>query len=180
MKVYEGKRSNVYCFFWIAIKVEREDIKAINRIKNEAKWLRVLNKYKIGPKIYFCRDKFIIFEYVKGERILDFFKYASEKEKLDIVREVLRQCRILDKLHVNKSEMHNPIKHILIKKNKKITMIDFERCRYSLKPKNITQFVQFLPKLGFKIDRRRLNDLMREYKKENSEENYKKILRDLY
>jgi len=176
MKVYKGKRGMVYGILNLAIKVERKDSGAINRIKNEAKWLKILNQYKIGPKIYFSWDNFIVFEFVKGKRILDYFEGTSEKDKLSIVKEVLRQCRALDKLHVNKFEMHHPIKHILIKKNKKIVMIDFERCKYSLYPKNVTQFVQFLPWLGFKIDKEKIMNVLRSYKKDYSEESYKKIL----
>jgi len=176
MKVYKGKRGMVYGILNLAIKVERKDSGAINRIKNEAKWLKILNQYKIGPKIYFSGDNFIVFEHIKGERILDFFKHASKKAKLYVVKEVLRQCRALDKLKVDKLEMHHPVKHILIKKNKKVVMIDFERCKYSLYPKNVTQFVQFLSQLDFKVDKEKLKKILKEYKRGYSEESYEKIL----
>jgi len=180
MKVFQGKRGKVYCFLNIAIKVERQDSKAINRINNEANWLKVLNKHHIGPKLYFSKNNLIITKYIKGPRILDFFKHASQKDKSNITKEILRQCRILDKLHIDKLEMHHPIKHIIIPKNKKPVMIDFERSKYSLKPKNITQFTQFLPKLGFNINKEKLKKVLKGYKKDYSEKNYKKILNLIY
>jgi len=170
MNVFKGKRGNVYVFFNIAVKVERKDIGAINRIKNEAKWLKVLNKYNIGPKLYFSGSNFIVYKFVKGERILDYFKHVSREDKIKVVKEVLRQCRILDKLKVDKLEMHHPVKHVII--GKKVVMIDFERCKNSLRPKNVTQFVQFLDRLGFKVDKK----ILQEYKKDYSENDYRKIL----
>lgn len=170
MRVFRGKRSKVYCIFNIGIKVERWDSKAINRIKNESKWLRILNKYGIGPKIYFSFDNFMVFRFIKGERILDYFRDASKEDKIRVVKEVLRQCRILDKLKVDKLEMHHPVKHIII--GRKIVMIDFERCRNSLKPKNVTQFAQFLDRLGFKIDKK----ILKEYKRDYNDKSFEKIL----
>ncbi|MBI2671237.1 hypothetical protein HYX18_04655, partial [Candidatus Woesearchaeota archaeon] len=56
---------------------------------------------------------------------------------------ILIQCFTLDKLNINKKELHRPVKHIIIKNNNPV-MIDFERCYLSKKPKNLTQFCQFL------------------------------------
>lgn len=179
MKVYKGKRSKVYHIFHIAIKVEREDSKTINRIKNEAYWLKILNKYNIGPKLYFSTNNIIIMRYIKGKRILDFFKHSSQQNKSIIIQEVLNQCRILDQLKVNKLELHHPIKHIIITKDKKPVMIDFEKCKYNLKPKNVTQFIQFLPRLGFNINKEKLKNLLKQYKKNYKEESFNKILRVL-
>ena len=72
MKVFKGKRSKVYCIFNLAIKIERKDSNAINRIKNEAKVLKIINNHNIGPRLFFKGDSFIVMEYIKGERILDF------------------------------------------------------------------------------------------------------------
>jgi len=60
-----------------------------------------------------------------------------------IIKNILEQCRIMDKLKINKKEFHKPIKHIIVYKNKPV-MIDFERCYYAEKPKNVTQFCQFI------------------------------------
>jgi len=89
-------------------------------------------------------------------------------------KEILRQCFILDKLKLNKMEMHHPLKHIII--NKKINLIDFERTYKTEKPKNVTQFLQFL-KTNYKI-RISLN-LIREYKQFQNETSFNKILSSL-
>jgi len=47
---------------------------------------------------------------------------------------------IMDKLKINKEEMSHPQKHIIIDKNNNLTLIDFERAHYTIKPSNVTQF----------------------------------------
>lgn len=173
MRVYTGKRGKVYCILNFAIKIGRRDSKAIGRIVNETKWLRILNKYGIGPRVYFCGESFLVMKRLKGEKILDYFKHASKSEKIIVIKDILEQCRTLDKLKVDKFEMHRPIKHILI--GKKVVMIDFERCRYSNKPKNVTGFVQFTSRFDFKIDKKLLID----YKKEYGDKNFKRILNSI-
>jgi len=91
----------------------------------------------------------------------------------------------MDKLKVNKKEMHHPVKHIIVK-NDKAFMIDFERCFKTNKPKNVTQFSQFimsnnleelLNKKGFKIDKIKLLKILIKYKHNQNERNFKRILR---
>ena len=178
MYLAKGKRGKVCKLFNLAIKIKNKESKAIGRINNEVTWLKKLNKYSIGPKLYYGNNKIIITEFIKGERILDYIKKCSAKERYDINKEILRQCRILDKLNVDKEEMHRPFKHIIIQKNKvlKVTMIDFERCRYNQKPKNVTQFAQFLATTGIQVNENRLRILLKKYKKDFSEENYEKIV----
>jgi len=174
MKLLEfGKRSKVYKLLLFAVKIEREDSKAIDRIKNERKWLKTLNKFGIGPKLYFGFNDLMFFELIRGERILDYFKHANFKEKKEVVNEVFRQCRIMDKLKVDKLEMHHPVKHIII--GRKVVMLDFERCKYSVKPKNVTQFCQFLLNY-FEVDSGKLRKLLQDYKKDYKEETFKKIV----
>lgn len=183
----KGKRSVVYTDVLdgrkVAIKIKRKDSKAPNfRIENEANWLKRLNKYNIGPKLISFRDDKLVMEFVEGERFLDWLKNAEESEVEDVLKEIFRQVRRLDELRVDKEEMHHPIKHILI--SDKVKMIDFERCHIVDKPKNLTQFCQFLmsekvfgllKKKGFKIEKEEIMVKLRDYKK-SCGKNYQEIL----
>src|SRR3989344_2388730 len=75
-------------------------------------------------KVAFFKNKALVYEFVEGKYILDFLKKASKKEASKILKEVFRQLRIMDKLKVNKKEMHKPLKHIII--GKKVVLLDFE------------------------------------------------------
>ena len=80
----------------------------------------------------------------------------------------------MDVLKINKKELTNPYKHILINKNK-VTMIDFERCHEVEKGKNVTQFCEYLMRNKI-IKRNRLTPLLKEYKRNQNEKNFKIIL----
>ena len=171
----KGKRSIVYTGNYkkqkVSIKKKHPDSKAINRLKNEAKFLKKLNKYNIGPKLLFSGKDYMVYKYVEGE----LFVKCLEKNKniYPIIKKILEQCRILDKLKINKLEFTRPTKHIFIK-NKEVTMIDFERCYKTNNPKNVTQFCQFLLKNNLMK-----NDIkiLKKYKEKQTEKNFKEILK---
>lgn len=141
----KGKRGLIYTFEKnskkYAIKVKLPESKAINRINIEAEFLKLLNKYDIGPKLVDNGNDFIVYEFVEGLTLKEFLKTNKMNKK--IIRSVVKQCKILDKLKMNKEEMHYPLKNIIINKNKAY-LIDFERCHYTSRPKNLNQFIQFL------------------------------------
>ena len=112
--------------------------------------------------------------------ILDYLEGENKETVVKIVVKVLKQCRKMDKLRVNKFEMHKPLKHIIIKNDNPV-MIDFERCSGSLFPKNVTQFCQFLTSKHFKVllglDKKKMIGILKEYKKDESEKNFKRIVK---
>ncbi|MBR9683538.1 methyltransferase [Candidatus Woesearchaeota archaeon] len=129
-----GKRGNVFLGRYngkkIAIKMKRKESLAVERIKNEVKWLKVLNQKKIGPKLLFHGKNYLVYQFVDGEFILDWIKKAKKKDAKTILKVIMKQCYEMDKLGVNKEEMHRPLKHILIKKGK-ATLIDAGRSKTS-------------------------------------------------
>jgi len=146
--------------------------------KKESDILKILNKKKIGPKLYKYdkKNNKIIMEYIRGERIINFINTHEKKEIIDIIKKVLEQLTIMDKLMINKQEMTNPYKHIIIRKENDTynpVMIDFERAQKTDRPKNITQFIQFLTsgrlnhifiEKRMKIDKNRLMVIAKSYK----------------
>ncbi|MBU2634300.1 MAG: hypothetical protein KJ674_03575 [Nanoarchaeota archaeon] len=173
----KGKRGRVYLEKDKAIKQTNE-----KRARKEANYLKLFNKYKIGPKfLYLRKDKFA-YKFVKGPFILEYIKKNKDVKKILI--DVLKQCRTLDKLKINKLEMHNPYKHIIIN-NKEPIMIDFERCYSTEKPKNVTQFGQYLMSAkvsevlfqkNIKINKKELIKFLKVYKRNQTDKNFKKII----
>jgi release factor glutamine methyltransferase len=145
----------------VAIKIERKESKAIERITNEIRWLKVLNKRGIGPKLLVYGSDYFVYEFVSGVEI----KNYVGKDLNKILVNVLGQCYLMDQLGVDKEEMHHPLKHIIIDKLGIPVMIDFERCHKTDKPKNVTQFVEFVCRMkdkSFDVDS--LRKLAGEYK----------------
>lgn len=133
--MYKGKK--------VAVKIKKKDSTAVDRIKNEAFWLKKLNKERIGPKLLFAGEEYIIYEFVEGKFILDFIATHEAPAIKKVLFNGVRQCFTLDQLKITKEEMHHPVKHIIVKRTNAV-LLDFERVHKTSKPKNVTQFVQFL------------------------------------
>ncbi|MFH0898193.1 MAG: HemK2/MTQ2 family protein methyltransferase, partial [bacterium] len=123
----------------ITIKAKLPESKAEGRIQNEIKWLKILNKHKIGPKLLFHEKDFFIYEFIKGIFITPYIKKSKKAKITQTLKNIFKQLHIIDKLKVDKEEMHHPFKHIII--DKKPVLLDFERCHKTKKPKNLTQFL---------------------------------------
>ncbi len=171
----KGKRSIVYTGYYknkkVAIKTKNPKSKAVGKLENEAQFLKILNKHNIGPKLMSHNNRHLIYEFVDGTLLPDYIKKSKNPKRA--LKNVLNQCRTLDKLKINKLEFTRPIKHIFIKNNK-ATIIDFERCYITDNPKNVTQFCQYLMKENLmKKDIQKL----KEYKKNQTDKNFKEILK---
>ena len=175
----KGKRGVVYATLYkgkeVVVKVKREGSSAIRALENEALWLGRLNKRNIGPRLYGMEGGKLFMEWIKGPLFVEWRKTASERKVNDAIRKIFSQCRVMDEMRVNKLEMHSPLKHILMRDDDPV-LIDFERCKQTLKPKNVTQFCQFLAGLGMCRDEARLRKLLAEYKKEYGAECFKRIV----
>ncbi len=182
-----GKRGEVFIAFCknkkLAVKVKRASSKA-DTLQNEAYWLKRLNKHGIGPRFFFFDGKALATEFVEGETLEHYARTRTRKEVKALVAELLRQARTLDVIGVNKHEMHRPVKHVIVRQGKPV-LIDFERCRFSRKPKNVTQLCQFLTSRAFSgilgsrgiaLDRKLFLSLARKYKKSPGEEEFSAIL----
>jgi len=187
MEVFaQGKRGVVYREGNVCIK-EKNPRSAVDTLANEAKYLQLLNKKGIGPRFIKYSGGRLYRDFVDGVRISDYFEQEAGKEKIiSVVRQVLEQCRAMDLLGINKKELTNPYKDILVTADNKAVMIDFERCTGTKKPKNVTQFLQYLArnkevleKKALYINRAELIRLGKEYKEKGDEGNFKAIITTL-
>jgi len=168
----------------VALKISREDSEALERIRNEAKWLQAVNEKGIGPKYLFHDEEYVTYQFVEGTDFLDWVEGKSIFEIMTILKKVLLQCYQLDLLQVNKEEMHHPFKHIIITALDEPILLDFERCANTLHPKNVTQFVEFMckleqriPALKDKVSVDQLRDVAKEYKDNPDKESFNTLLK---
>lgn len=163
----KGKRGQLFREKW---KGKEAIIKKARHysVLNEVRWLKILNKHGIGPELYEQGEDYFICEYLDGVVIQDY-----KGELKDILLNVLKQCRVMDKLKVNKLEMHNPAKHIIIKGDD-IRLIDFERCKITENPKNVTQFVQFICKKS-NLEFEDVKPYLLKYKKHGCDRSFKEL-----
>ncbi len=129
----------------VAIKMQRPDIAAHGTVAREANVLRILNRHGIGPRLIVAGKDYFMYEFVDGLFFLPFIRQASGPVVKSVLVALFYQMKKLDELGMTKEEMHHPFKHILIPKiistNKPAAvLLDFERCKKTSKPHNVTQF----------------------------------------
>lgn len=163
--IFTGKYKNKK----VAIKVKRESTEALDPIRREADMLKIVNRYKIGPKFIFKTNHALVYQFVEGTLLRDI---TSKSQLKQVAKKVFDQCFILDRLKINKKEMTRPYKHVIVK-GSKITLIDFERANQGHEPQNVTQFCQF-SRAHFGPNERWIN-IAKEYAKNPSSQMLKKI-----
>ncbi|MBI5066370.1 methyltransferase [Candidatus Woesearchaeota archaeon] len=176
--IYKGKyKGEIVC-----IKVKRKESEAIERIKTEIKFIQALNRHGIGPTYLFSDEEFLVYRFIPGKYVEEFFETAEKEKIRKVLLEVLKQCFIMDKLGINKEEMHHPVKHVII--GKQIKLIDFERCHYTEDPKNVSQFMQYimmnipiLKKKKINLDANKIIHLTKDYKNNIGEDSFAEILK---
>ena len=87
MKIYaKGKRGIVYKKDKVCIK-EKNPRSAVDTLRNEAKYLQILNKKAIGPKFIKYDNKRLYREFVEGITIKEFLE-QSDKKKIRITSRI--------------------------------------------------------------------------------------------
>ncbi|MCX8147629.1 MAG: methyltransferase, partial [Candidatus Woesearchaeota archaeon] len=169
----------------VAVKIQRKDIDAKGTVNREAKILKILNKYNIGPKVVFSGDNFFVYYFIEGKFIEEFLKNSSKEDIIKVLRDIFMQCCEMDRLGINKEEMNHPYKHIIIGKNRKAFLLDFERARKTKNPHNVTQFCQYVTSGKFNylvrnklsINKEKIIKAAKAYKKQTSKKNLNDIIK---
>ena len=100
---------------------------------------------------------FVIREFAEGTSIFEWMKNVNDKKIIEkVFLNLLDQCKRMDEANINKLEMNHPHKDLLIRNNEPV-IIDFERCKQTIKPKNVTQLCQFLSSKHINIELQRFN-----------------------
>ena len=125
----------------VAIKICRD-----GGARQEERWLRRCNELGIGASLvsYEWKDC-VAMEYVEGPSIGEALDGAVPPGVLfKALRDLLGQCARLDERGIDKREMNRCQKHVIVSREGKSTLLDFERCQESAKPSNVTGLAQYL------------------------------------
>ena len=174
------------------IKGKTVAVKTMSKTSNvktmpEAKWLKLVNKHGIGPRLRAVGRGWLAYDFVDGEPIGRWLKRAKPVEIRQVFKEVLNQCFTLDEAGIAKEEMSNPYKHLRVQAPEtshaqtRVTMIDFERAHTSKKPKNVTQFCSYIINLnralGLGIEECDFIDTVRNYSEKPNTRTFGTVLK---
>ncbi|MFO7711021.1 MAG: HemK2/MTQ2 family protein methyltransferase [Candidatus Woesearchaeota archaeon] len=165
----QGKRGITYIGIYkgekVTIKTKRSSSK-VNRLGFEAEWLK---KIPFAPDLVFAGRNYIVYRYIEGIPMKKFIEDAEPKKLYKVIMRLLDLAYELDKMGINKEEMHRPFTNVLV--SDEPHLIDFERAHYTEQPKNVTQFCQFLhgfrkllAEKGIKVDK--ITSAARKYKED--------------
>ncbi len=158
--------------------------------EKEVRILKQLSNYDFVPKLFsFNNEKMEIeMEYIRGINLREFLRRERDRDKIfNVIKKIFEICFILDKHKIQKEEMNNPEKHIIISDDR-IVFIDFERAVEKNRPSNVTQFVEYLykkkevlEKFGIKLNEKsKVIEYLKKYKKEYTKESLEDLLRNIF
>jgi putative serine/threonine protein kinase len=147
----KGWRGYIYRAKWkgidVAIKVAKDSEREY-AIRKEGEILKLLKGYRGFPQLLEAGEDFLVYEFIDGIPIEK--ASLTRSQKAFVYLRVLELIELLDRLGVNKEELHKLDKNTLIGNDLEVYLIDFERGSMQAKKRhNLSQFLQLLAREGF-------------------------------
>jgi putative serine/threonine protein kinase len=173
----------------VALKIRRVDADRIE-MQHEAEMLKTANKVEVGPRLIGVSENFLLMEFVEGTLLPEWIEKLKGKGTRNRIRQVLysilEQCWRLDEISLDHGELSRAPKHIIIGRDNKAYIVDFETASVQRRVSNVTSICQYLfigsqtaktilRKLG-KINQETLRTNLKTYKQNRTRENFNKIL----
>jgi len=172
-----------------ALKIRRVDADRKGMF-HEGEMLQRANAIDVGPKLLEISENFLLMELVEGTHFPEWIESVEGREihlRIRMVLEdVLEQCYRLDESGLDHGELSKAPKHIIVDADDIPYLIDFETASINRRVSNVTSVCQYLflgsqiadkvkDKLG-KVDKKELINVLRNYKRERTRENFEKIV----
>ncbi|MCS6998440.1 MAG: hypothetical protein RMH93_03790 [Aquificaceae bacterium] len=146
----KGWRGLVFRSRWqgmeVAVKVAR-DREREHALRKEGDILKLLKGIRGFPQLLHAGEDFIVYKFIEGvpfEKVL-----MDRKERTLVYLKVLELIQILDRLKINKEELHRLDKNTLVGEGLEVHLVDFERGSLGVEKRhNLSQFLQLLVREG--------------------------------
>lgn len=170
----------------VALKIRRVDT-GPRRIKHEAEMLRIANSVNVGPEFLGVSENFLLMQFIDGALIPKWLEHHEENTRTKVLlRDVLEQCWRLDKAGLDHGELSHAPKHILIDREDRPFIVDFEGASINRRPSNVTSICHFLFLSGLVAERvaknlrvkdgKALIEALRSYKKNRNRGDFGRVL----
>ncbi|MFQ6065208.1 MAG: RIO1 family regulatory kinase/ATPase [Candidatus Bathyarchaeia archaeon] len=172
----------------VALKVRRLDADR-SAMWREAVMLRKANIVDVGPNLIDATENFLVMEFVEGTLLpswVESLEEGMESRIRHVLRAVLEQCWRLDEIGLDHGQLSRAPKHIILKKDDKPCIVDFETASASRRVSNVTSVCQYLfigsrvakaiaKRIG-EVSREELIMALRDYKQRFTREKFEKVL----
>ena len=127
-----------------ALKIRRVDADRLG-LQHEAQMLAKANALQVGPKLIGVSKNFLLMQLVDGCLLPRWLGLHKEKAQVHcVLSEVLEQCWRLDSAGLDHGELSKAPKHIIVDKQLKPWIVDFETASLNRRTSNVTSICQFL------------------------------------
>jgi putative serine/threonine protein kinase len=128
----------------IAVKIRRVDADRVDLL-HEAEMLKIANLANVAPKIIAASKNFLLMQLIDGDLLplwLDINKDVLLVKQ--VLRDVLESCFRLDEICLDHGELSKAPKHVIVDRNLKPWIVDFETASDKRKPANLPAMCHFL------------------------------------
>ena len=171
----------------VALKIRRVDADRAG-LEHEAQMLAKANDVQVGPRLIGVSKNFLLMQLIDGTVLPEWLDAHKEQAHVrGILKDVLEQCWRLDAAGLDHGELSKAPKHILVDKQRKPWIVDFETASVNRKVSNVTSVCQFLFTSGGAVaravaevlgavNREEIISALRLYKKERTRENFSRVV----
>jgi putative serine/threonine protein kinase len=170
-----------------ALKIRRVDADRLG-LQHEAQMLAKANSVQVGPRLMGVSKNFLLMQLIDGDLLPDWLDAYKEKEVVrSVLTDILEQCWRLDNIGLDHGELSKAPKHLIVDKQQKPFIVDFETASVNRKPANVTSVCQFLFTSGGAVaravaevlgerNREEIINALRLYKNDRARENFNRVL----
>jgi putative serine/threonine protein kinase len=127
-----------------ALKIRRID-SGVKDFFHESDMLQKANKVEVGPRFVAGSKNFLLSQLVDGDLLVDWLTIHKKPDVFrSVLGDVLEQCWRLDRAGLDHGELSNAYKHLLVDKNGKVFIVDFETASIKRKVLNVTSVCHHL------------------------------------
>jgi putative serine/threonine protein kinase len=171
----------------VALKIRRVDADRLG-LQHEAQMLAKANAVQVGPRLIGVSKNFLLMQLIDGAVLPEWLDANKEQAHVrSVLKAVLEQCWRLDSAGLDHGELSKAPKHIIVDKQQKPWIVDFETASVNRKTSNVTSVCQFLFTSGGAVaravaevlgavNREEIICALRLYKKGRTRENFDRVL----
>lgn len=128
----------------VALKMRRIDADRLD-FKHEAEMLKKANAVGVGPRFIDESTNFMLSQLIDGDLIEDWLETPKDKAVIrGVLVDIMEQCWRLDESGLDHGELSKAPKHLLVDKENRPFIVDFETASVVRKVINVTSVCQFL------------------------------------
>ncbi len=171
----------------VAVKIRRVDADRADLL-HEAQMLNKANSANVAPKFIGASRNFLLMQLIDGDLLPAWLNANKDTARVKaVLGEVLEQCFWLDEIGLDHGELSKAPKHVIVDRQLKPWIVDFETSSDKRKPANVPAVCHFLftssgetsrtvaGALGER-SRPEIVEALRNYKKDKTRESFNQVL----